>query len=151
MKVKPTDQKLRGGYYTPAVVAEFLAAWAIQSDSARVLEPSCGDGAMLSTALARLRALGAKEFSIVQCVLGVEIDEGEAEKARARIGANDRLLRDCVKTQDFFSVCHAMLVKGQRFDAVLGNPPFIRYQEFAESNGRSRSKLWNVLVCTQIG
>ena len=53
------NQKLRGGYYTPEVIAQFLADWAIQNASEEVLEPSCGDGALLDAAARRLLALGA--------------------------------------------------------------------------------------------
>lgn len=42
----PSAEKLRGGYYTPAPLAEFLAAWARVAGT-RMLEPSCGDGAIL--------------------------------------------------------------------------------------------------------
>ena len=58
MKAILTDDKLRGGYYTPGAIARFLAEWAIRTPSNAVLEPSCGDGAILSAATARLRALG---------------------------------------------------------------------------------------------
>ena len=36
----PTPQKLRGGYYTPVKISNFLTSWAIQSKDNKVLEPS---------------------------------------------------------------------------------------------------------------
>lgn len=51
MKAPATEQKLRGGYYTPPLITRFLADWAVQSTSDRVLEPSAGDGAFVSAAL----------------------------------------------------------------------------------------------------
>jgi adenine-specific DNA-methyltransferase len=50
VKREPSKQKLRGGYYTPQPIADFLAHWAIRSPNDTVLEPSCGDGSMLSAA-----------------------------------------------------------------------------------------------------
>ena len=38
---QPSYQKLRGGYYTPKLIADFLASWAIRSPADEVLEPSC--------------------------------------------------------------------------------------------------------------
>lgn len=51
-KLAPTHQKLRGGYYTPQPIADFLAWWAIRSPSDSVLEPSCGDGILVESACA---------------------------------------------------------------------------------------------------
>ena len=42
-----TAQKLRGGFYTDADIAEFLTRWVGVVRPQRVLEPSCGDGAFL--------------------------------------------------------------------------------------------------------
>ena len=44
--MKPIEgyNKLRGGYYTPDKISEFIAEWAIRNASDSVLEPSCGDG-----------------------------------------------------------------------------------------------------------
>ena len=42
------QNKLRGGYYTPTPISEFLAKWAIRNPSDRILEPSCGDGNILT-------------------------------------------------------------------------------------------------------
>lgn len=36
--------KLRGGYYTPHEISEFITKWAVSDTSESVLEPSCGDG-----------------------------------------------------------------------------------------------------------
>ena len=40
-----SEQKLRGGYYTPDDLAQFLTRWVAPTTGTRVLEPSCGDGA----------------------------------------------------------------------------------------------------------
>ena len=46
-KVPPSARKLRGGYYTPAPLAEYLCRWAVREPSDRVIEPSCGDGSFV--------------------------------------------------------------------------------------------------------
>ena len=45
-KAAASADKVRGGYYTPAPVARFLARWVRQAGP-RILEPSCGDGRIL--------------------------------------------------------------------------------------------------------
>ncbi len=74
------NQKLRGGYYTPPGIAHFLCAWAIRSPGDRVLEPSCGDGAVLQAAAERLLALGASGDAVSHQVQGVELYASEADR-----------------------------------------------------------------------
>ena len=64
MKAPATDQKLRGGYYTPAQIARFLADWAITTSTETVLEPSCGDGNILAAAAEVLLERGMKPADI---------------------------------------------------------------------------------------
>jgi len=107
MKEAPSGDKLRGGYYTPPAVARFVARWVAEAGP-RLLEPSCGDGAILK----RLVELVGRES-----VVGVELVPGEAAKAR-RTGAT-------VVEGDFFT-----WFDGDRrsvFDGVAGNPPYIRF------------------------
>ncbi len=105
-----TEQKLRGGYYTPSDLAQFLTAWAAGKQGQRVLEPSCGDGAFFPA----LAMSGAK-------VTAFEISPEEAAKASSRCDGDFK-----VHNRDFLE--WALQAKPSQFDAVVGNPPFIRYQ-----------------------
>jgi adenine-specific DNA methylase len=123
--------KLRGGYYTSLEIAQWMCDWALRSSDETVLEPSCGDGAFVQAAATRLRELGATSTQARNAVLGIEIVQGEAEKARERmrkvLGSKGG---DCIELGDFFSWCQS--AGGKKYDAVVGNPPFIRYQTFPE-------------------
>ena len=133
VKPAPSYQKLRGGYYTPKPIADFLARWAIQSPRADVLEPSCGDGVLLQAAFEALVAKGSKPEKAAEYLHGVEIDGNEGRQAVSRLealGAKPSIF--LVHTGDFFSYCKAHLDDKRLFDAVIGNPPFIRYQNFLE-------------------
>ena len=121
--------KLRGGYYTSEKLAQWLSSWAIASARDRVLEPSCGDGVFLDAAAARLESLGSRGGDTGQ-IRGIEIVEGEASKARQRLESRfGSQAGDAVKTADFFSWWKR---NDERFNVVVGNPPFIRYQTFPE-------------------
>jgi adenine-specific DNA-methyltransferase len=85
VKSLATYQKLRGGYYTPKPIANFLASWAIQSSTDKILEPSCGDGILLEAAIEVLTRCGASPTEIAHLIYGVEIDPLEARKAAERI------------------------------------------------------------------
>jgi len=128
-KESQTEQKLRGGYYTPGYLADFLVNWVSGTHPERVLEPSCGDGAFLSQL--------SKDNPFVN-VLGFELDAKEASKAR-RHAKNLGLKDVTIRSKDFLGWATAEIRNGTRkFDAVVGNPPFVRYQylpaEFQENS-----------------
>ncbi|MDQ2784505.1 MAG: class I SAM-dependent methyltransferase [Chloroflexota bacterium] len=126
-------QKLRGGYYTPALVADFLARWAIQRPETTILEPSCGDGNLSVAAAYRLLSLGSPPAQVTNQLTSVELDSEEAEKAAQRLRAlGVGITHMPVIAADFFAYCQEMLWSNEQFDVVIGNPPFIRYQHFDE-------------------
>lgn len=116
-------QKLRGGYYTPTPIAKFLANWAIESDNDIILEPSCGDGQFIRQVISKMEELGVYGTDIKKHVLGIELDSDEAAKAGYNNEAN-------IVNSDFFTYYRDHINNKKKFDVVLGNPPFIRYQEF---------------------
>lgn len=113
---KPTAsaEKLRGGYYTPQPIAEFVGRWAAQAGEKR-LEPSCGDGAILQ----ELSADGSEE------VVGVELVDSEAVKARSKTAG-------VVLESDFFAWFTSE--RHESFDAVAGNPPYIHFGSWLEEH-----------------
>ncbi|MBY8964296.1 MAG: N-6 DNA methylase [Donghicola eburneus] len=114
-----SPEKLRGGYYTPGDLAAFLAKWIGHISPSRILEPSCGDGVFFDAL-----ALTDNKADIV----GFELDEREACKARERTPSS-RVGRTDIRSKDFLGWALDALDDGsERFDAVVGNPPFIRYQ-----------------------
>lgn len=124
--MKPIEgyNKLRGGYYTPEKIAEFISTWAIRTTNDEILEPSCGDGSFISAIADRLHEMGALNQSIEQNVTGVELDKIEAKKA-SQYGPN-------VVQSDFFTYYQKHIDGKKEFDVIVGNPPFIRYQNFEE-------------------
>ncbi len=113
-------QKLRGGFYTEPAIAAFLTRWVNVSKPETILEPSCGDGAFLE-------AIEREGFSALKCVTACELDDGEAEKARSRTSLPIRLIKT-----DFLRWYLLKAQNSESFDAVVGNPPFIRYQYLSQ-------------------
>lgn len=124
--MKPIEgyNKLRGGYYTPDKISEFITEWAIRTPSDSVLEPSCGDGSFLGAITKRYSELGATKETIKKNVIGIELDDVEAAKSE-QYGTT-------VICNDFFTYYQENIEDLTQFDAIVGNPPFIRYQYFTE-------------------
>ncbi|MDW4572593.1 N-6 DNA methylase [Microbacterium sp. M3] len=112
-------RKARGAFYTDDAITTHLATWAVREASDSVLEPSAGEAAFLKAAVQRMAALGADRPT----VHGVEIHRPAAVAAGQIVGAAGGVAR--ITVNDFFLVPARPI-----HDAVIGNPPFIRYQDW---------------------
>lgn len=113
-KPLPSPDKLRGGYYTPEPIARFVAKWVAEAGP-RILEPSCGDGAILAEVS---NVAGSTDH-----IVGVELLPQEAAKARGKTSAT-------VIESDFFAWFGPEHFEA--FDGVAGNPPYIRFGSWLE-------------------
>lgn len=126
----PGLRKSRGAFFTPPAIAEYLADWAVEGDpSATILDPTCGEAVFLDAAARKLRDLGASRGQITDQVIGVDLHEAsvrQSQKLLTKQGLGGTFLID-----DFFSLStpDRLDAKLPLVDAVIGNPPYIRYQE----------------------
>lgn len=122
----PKD-KLRGGFYTPKPITDFILKWAVNGNQDfDILEPSVGDGKFLQQ---------IKENSFAyNSITAIEINEEEAQKARKL-----NLPKTTIVTGDFFSFCNTT---EKRFNLAIGNPPYIRYQFFDKDQRAEAEKIY---------
>lgn len=147
LKEESSEQKLRGAYYTPLPLAEMMVKlFAGNKHIKNVLEPSCGDGVFLD-AMSNTGIL--EQFDTITAI---EIEDDEATKVEKRYESNRNLK---VINQDFFDYYEECSDK--KYDLILGNPPYIRYQYLEEeqrallsdiltSQGMKANKLINAWV-----
>lgn len=119
-------RKARGAFFTPPAIAAYVTEWAVRTGADHVLEPSCGEAAFLLAAADRIGALStAAGTSTDDAALdGVELHEASAAAARRLLASAPA--PSTVVAGDFFTV-----EPTGSYDAVIGNPPYVRYQEFA--------------------
>jgi tRNA1(Val) A37 N6-methylase TrmN6 len=134
----PIDRKARGAFFTPTAIAQFLAEWAIaRQPNARVLDPMCGEGVFLDATSKHLLALGADAHQVTDQVFGIDIDKASLQVCAETLrnhGVSAQLLET-----DFFTVDAPNSLFGNvgSFDAVIGNPPFVRYQHHTGDSRRA--------------
>jgi hypothetical protein len=128
------DQRHRyGQHYTPVEVARLLAAFAVRSESDLVFDPSCGDGRLLDEAL-RLKdkvSPANRRRHYARQVFGADRSAAAVELA-ARTGAH-------VVVGDFFDIepgqaLGESVILPAEFDAIIGNPPYIRQELMGPSD-----------------
>ncbi|HSM55493.1 MAG TPA: N-6 DNA methylase, partial [Candidatus Sulfomarinibacteraceae bacterium] len=115
----PDKQQTFGQFETPPDVADLLLAFCLRRATDRVLDPSCGAGALLDRAARRQRWLagnGQANGPPGDALLwGVELETQAAALAQERL-PQARIVR-----QNFFTMEPAV-----PFDAIVGNPPYTR-------------------------
>lgn len=117
-------RKARGAFFTPPAISRYLADWAIKSSTDTVLEPSCGEASFLLPAARRLESLRDCSLFAGEQLHGVEIHRVSASEAHALLRAEGFSAK--IEVCDFFEYASS-----EKFSAVIGNPPFVRYQNFS--------------------
>ncbi|MBE5848172.1 MAG: class I SAM-dependent methyltransferase [Lachnospiraceae bacterium] len=147
LKEESSEQKLRGAYYTPLPLAEMMVKiFSGNKQIKNALEPSCGDGVFLD-AMSNTGIID--QFDTITAI---EIEDDEAIKVQKRYESKRNLK---VINQDFFDYYEECSDK--KYDLILGNPPYIRYQYLEEeqrallsdiltSQGMKANKLINAWV-----
>jgi adenine-specific DNA methylase len=122
-----SKEKLRGGFYTPEPIASFILKWAFNGNKELdILEPSCGDGVFLEEI-----QKGNYEYN---SLTAIEFDEIEAIKSR-KIGLD----KSKIINSDFHEFC---INTKQKFDLIIGNPPYIRFQYFDKEQQEFASEIF---------
>jgi hypothetical protein len=120
-------RKLRGDFPTPLELVHLVVANTLppvrHGQRVTVLDPACGDGRFLGAAAAQLTAAGA-----VPMLTGVDIDAGAVRACRQALGSSAaaRIERDDALRRDWGF---------ERFDVVLGNPPYLSQLAAATTRG----------------
>lgn len=125
-KNEQTSKKLRGGYYTPSKIAEYLWHWIKKSNPNTLLEPAAGDGALINP-------IDNNEIRID----AIEIERSEANKLNHLKKQKNNLH---VINEDFYD-WYNQHGSNTKYDAVLSNPPYIRYQYLTSEQREIQSQM----------
>ena len=132
LRIESSEQKLRGAYYTPQPLAQKMIELSGLKTSDSVLEPSCGDGIFLDC---------LNEMNLLDScsnITAIEVDSVEAQKVHGKYGNRSNCQ---IVTADFFDMYGRLLSDNKRYDIILGNPPYIRYQYLSEEQRTALSRI----------
>ncbi|MCU5424662.1 MULTISPECIES: class I SAM-dependent methyltransferase [Bacillus cereus group] len=133
LKQDASAEKLAGRYYTPYDLADFIVRWGTSDiEINNVLEPSCGDGVFLEA---------LRQVDLAFNCTAVEIFEEEAEIARNRFILDDRFN---IVISDFYETYMDLVARNERYQFIMGNPPYIRYQYLTPEQRDIQSNILNM-------
>lgn len=135
MADKLTKAKL-AAFYTPLEIASVLTDWAITGAHCTVFDPSFGGCAFLYGALSSLRRFGSSKPG--RQLYGVDIDADALNHLDPVLREGGSLSRFPI--MDFFSLPrgHSPWTK---FDAVVGNPPYLRHHSLTRDQQERAAKV----------
>lgn len=126
-------RKQLGAWYTPpdlvdtvvraVITSEFVAA---RPHPLTVLDPSCGDGRFLAASRNRIVSLGA-----TTALVGCDLDPAAIASARNMLPGDAELRQADALTTDWTP---------QRFDLVIGNPPYLSQMAATTTRGGSSQR-----------
>lgn len=133
-----TEQKLRGAYYTPEWLADFVARWLAENNVRSVMEPSCGDGVFL-------RALASQIKDKKLEIFGMDINPDAVSQCCQT--AFPQNIHASVVCDNYLSWALRALQSEvlPQYDAVCGNPPFIRYQYLEKEQQKQMQEIFSLL------
>lgn len=148
-RAKADSTKAGGVHYTPTRLASFVAANALDyielAGRLRILDPACGDGALLAAVVEHMPP--TCKLELVGCDKDPLAIEAAEERLAGLVGAN---LSWSLETCDFLSEAAALreasssLFGGspeaaslaKPFDLVIANPPYVRTQTLGAVESR---------------
>lgn len=130
LKKDSTAQKLRGAYYTPLQLAEAILPLVVDEKTKSILEPSCGDGVFIDS------LANSKILENIKKIVAIDVELSAVTFAKERYSKCKNI---SILHNDFFD--YFLSNKERKFDLVLGNPPYIRYQYLTEKQREIQSQI----------
>jgi len=146
--VPAEDKKTNGAFFTPKLITNYIVSQTITSSSQKACDPSCGCGAFLiATALFMLENYKKGIVDVIEENLyGVDIANYSVRRAKILLsllalknGEDKKEINFNLKTADSLSVDWEKLFPEKKFDVVVGNPPYVKFQDL---NKELRGKLY---------
>src|SRR5450756_133015 len=166
------ERDLLGQYFTPAQLADLIIAFCVDGSTKTILDPACGTGEFLVRTYDRLRKTRpiATHGERLDEIWGIDISHFPTELAVINLCRQDFTQPNNfprVVTSDFFDVelgdTHFFPAPragyGQQkdpievpaFDAVVGNPPYLRWQKLDDLDPAYRGRVQKLAIKANVG
>ena len=158
--IREEERHKLGQYFTPPDVIDLINAYCLPTGKEKVLDPSCGSGTFLVRAYNRKRELTKQAHNfLLEQIYGIDISGYATYLAMLNLSVRNRNFKSypSILHKDFFylhpekkeELFDQQGNKAKRklpvFDAIVGNPPYIRQEDIDAFNSKAKGNITNVV------
>lgn len=152
------DKKLNGAFYTPKFITEYISDELLKNDKVLICDPSCGCGAFLISAIEKMQKFNNKSvISIIEeNIYGADIMEYSIRHCKIilsllalQYGIDKKTIKFNLfninsLSNNIYNVFKNVMNNGG-FDIILGNPPYIKYQDLSIDLRKELTTQWKTI------
>lgn len=144
-----SDRKLNGAFFTPAYIVDFIINETNPQEKDKCLDPSCGGGAFLIGLVEYYQKNYNKSIKkiIQENIYGSDILDYNAKRAKLILCLYGLLYNEIIEENDFNIYVQDSLKAEWKtnFEIIVGNPPYVKYQDLSDENRLYLSKKWKTI------
>lgn len=144
-----SDRKLNGAFFTPDYIIDFIISEVKPKESDKNLDPSCGCGAFLVGLTDYYRRTFKKNIRdiIKENIYGSDILKYNIRRTKLILTIY-ALQYDEFLSESDFNLYNQDSLKANwdlQFDNVVGNPPYVKFQDLSDENRDYLTKNWTTI------
>lgn len=147
--ISEKDKKLNGAFFTPTYIIDFIISEIEPKESDKNIDPSCGSGAFLLGLVEYYKNKYRKPIkkTIQENVFGYDILDYNINRAKLLLTIYALQHDEIIEDKDFNLFCNDSLriEWKDKFDNVVGNPPYVKFQDLSDKNRKFLSRHWKTI------
>ena len=141
------DRKVNGAFFTPTYIVDFILNELEPKENDKNLDPSCGCGAFL-IGLAEYYKIKFKKSikkTVQENIFGSDILDYNIHRAKLLLTIFALQNEEDLEESDFHLYIQDSLKAkwNNEFDNVVGNPPYVKFQDLTDENRIYLTKNWS--------
>ena len=143
------DRKLNGAFFTPRYVVDFIINEIQPKENETNLDPSCGCGAFLIGLVKYYKQTFNKPIkeTVRENIFGSDILGYNIRRAKLLLTIYAMQNGEYLQEDDF-NLWHQDSLQTDwqmQFDNIVGNPPYVKFQDLSEESRKSLAKNWQTV------
>lgn len=143
------DRKLNGAFFTPAYIIDFIISKIQPNEKDKNLDPSCGCGAFLVGLTEYYRKNYTKPVRNIlrENIFGSDILDYNIRRTKIILTIFAIQHGEYPDETDFNLFCQDSLRTNWKlnFDNIVGNPPYVKFQDLSVENREYLAKKWSTV------
>lgn len=144
--IPKNDRKVNGAFFTPNYIVDFIINETKPTESEKCLDPSCGCGAFLIGLVEYFKRNFSKSIKEIlkQNIYGADILDYNVDRTKTLLSILALQYGEIIEESDL-NIEHKDSLRDiwqLKFDVIVGNPPYVKYQDLDDKNRVELLKHW---------